>query len=63
MGIPPEINIMTTSERINKMTKQEQRRNIADLMAKAYNWLYEYWQRLCHKEVCEWGLEISTDFS
>ncbi len=27
------------------MPQQEQRRNIADLMAKAYNWLYEYWQK------------------
>ena len=30
------------------MTKQEQRRIYAELMAKAYNWLYEYWQT--HKD-------------
>ena len=27
------------------MTKQEQRRIYAGLMAKVYNWLYEYWER------------------
>lgn len=39
---------MTATERINKMSQQDKCRIYAGLMAKVYNWLYEYWQT--HKD-------------